>query len=393
MRIIFHVDVNNAFLSWTAVYLLKNGYERDIRLIPSVIGGDEKSRHGIVLAKSTPAKKLGILSAEPIYLAKKKYPKLEVFPPNYEYYMEMSSAFYNYLKDYTPLIEQASVDECFLDLTNTKYLYQDLLSLAYNMKDEIKEKFGFTVNIGIGNNKLCAKMASDFEKPDKVHTLFMDEIKDKMWPLPVSDLLFVGKSSVKILESIGIKTINDLAHADENKLKKYFKNRSIDLIRSANGIDESVVDNSYYLNKCISISRTLEKDTNDYQILKKVLLDMSNKVGLRARRDGLFAKTIAITFKTSSFKSFSHQVTLVNSINNTMDIYHEIMKLFDMTERNFLVRSIGIRLGELESKKEEQISLFENKKSDDSLQKLMDEINSKYQNTVILPAIFYDNKK
>lgn len=393
MRIIFHVDVNNAFLSWTALYLLKNGYNRDIREIPAVIAGDEATRHGIIVAKSTPAKKYGIVSAEPVFMAKKKCPKLEVFPPNYDFYLEMSNKFYDYLKDFTPIIEQASIDECFLDFTNTKYLYDDIISLAYKMKEEIKAKFNFTVNIGIGNNKLCAKMASDFEKPDKVHTLFMNEIEEKMWPLPVSSLLFVGKSSVKILESIGIKTIHDLAVADLHLLQKYFKNRSLNLIRNANGIDESIVDNSSYQNKCLSISRTLEKDTSDEKQLKRILLDMSNKIGLRARKEKLYAKTVAITFKTSSFKAFSHQVTLVNSINNTMDIYHEITKLFDLMEKNFLVRSIGIRLGDLENKDKEQISLFDNKKDNDSIQQLMDNINNKYQSTVILPAIFYENKK
>ncbi len=153
MRIIFHVDVNNAFLSWTAVYLLKNGYDKDIRTIPSVIGGDEEKRHGIVLAKSPVAKKYGIVTAETLYMARKKCPDLLVFPPNVHYYMEMSKAFYNYLKDYTPVIEQASVDECYLDLTGTNYLYDDVLKLAYKIKNEIKERFGFTVNVGIGNNK------------------------------------------------------------------------------------------------------------------------------------------------------------------------------------------------------------------------------------------------
>ena len=393
MRIIFHVDVNNAFLSWTAVDLLKKGYPKDIRNIASVIGGDEEKRHGIVLAKSPIAKKYGIVTAETLYSARSKCKDLEVFPSNYELYMEMSSKFYNYLKEYTPLIEQTSVDECFLDLTGTSYLYDDILKLAYKIKNEIKERFGFTVNIGIANNKLCAKMASDFEKPDKVHTLFNHEIKDKMWPLPIEDLLFVGKSSSKRLREIGINTIGDLALSNEKYLYKYFKNRSLDLIRSANGIDESIVDISNYQYKCISISRTLPKDTNDENLLKKILLDMSNSLGLRARRKNLYASTIAITVRTSSFRPFSHQVKLVNPINNTMDIYREIIRLFSEIDKTELVRSIGIRLGDLVNKKDEQVSFFDNKKEDDNIQKLVDSINSKYQNTVLMPAVFYEDKK
>lgn len=196
-RIIFHVDVNNAFLSWSAVYLLKNGYKQDIRKIPSIIGGDEKQRHGIVLAKSPIAKKFGIVTAETIYQAKRKCPSLQMFPPNYKWYIEQSNLLVNYLKQFTPNLEKYSIDECFLDMTGTNYLYDDYLKLAYKMKEEIKEKFGFTVNIGIANNKLCAKMASDFEKPDKVHTLFKDEIEKKLWPLDVGDLFMCGKKVKK----------------------------------------------------------------------------------------------------------------------------------------------------------------------------------------------------
>ncbi len=391
-RIIFHVDVNNAFLSWTAVYLLQNGYDIDIRKIPCVIAGDEKTRHGVVLAKSPVAKKYGIESAESLFSAKKKCPNLKVYYPQYDFYIEMSNKFYNYLKEYTPIIERASIDECFLDLTNTKYLYDDVMVLAYKIKDEIKEKFGFTVNIGIANNKLCAKMASDFLKPDRVHTLFMEEIKDKMWPLPVNNLLYVGKSSASILKKIGINTIGDLACSSIDKLKKYFKNRSEDLIKSANGLDDSEVSTNYYVNKCISISRVLKEDTNDFQILKKILLNMSNSVGLRAREKNLFASNIAITIKTSTFKNFSHQVTLVNPTNNTMEIYHTVLKIYEQINIDEKIRNIGIRLGDLKSNVNEQISLFEEKKDNNDLQKLIDNINSKYNNSVIMPAIFYQDK-
>ncbi len=392
-RIIFHVDVNNAYLSWSAVYLLQQGYGIDIRTVPSVIGGDEEDRHGIVLAKSPIAKKYGVVSAETIYSAKKKCPNLLVYPPVFEFYIKESNCFYNYLRQYTPMIEQASIDECFMDLTDTKYLYDDILKLAYKIKNDIKEKYGFTVNVGIGNNKLCAKMASDFEKPDKVHTLFDYEIKDKMWPLPVGDLLFVGKRSALLLESLGIKTIGDLANKEPFQLERYFKNRSVDLINSAKGIDNSKVIVDYGLNKCISISRTLKEDTKDEKVIKKILLDMSNQVGLRARRHNQFANTIAITFKTSSFKAYSHQLKLVNPINNTMDIYHNVLELLKEINLQEEIRSIGIRLDNLKTKPNEQVSLFSEKKEDNSLQKLMDDINSKYKNTMILPAVFFDDKK
>ena len=389
MRIIFHVDVNNAFLSWSAVDLLNKGYDIDIRKIPSVIGGDEEKRRGIVLAKSPIAKEYGIKTAETLYLARKKCPNIKIFPANYEFYVLESHKFYDYLKDYTPTIEQASIDECFLDLTGTNYLYDDILKLAYKIKNDIKEKFGFTVNVGIGNNKLCAKMASDFLKPDKVHTLFDYEIKDKMWPLPIGDLLFVGKSTTKVLESIGIKTIGDLANANPDKLNKYFKNQTNDLIRRANGIDNSKVINDYGNNKCISISRTLEEDTLDIDLLKRFLLDMSNQVGLRARRNNLFARNIAITYKLASFKSYSHGITIHNPTNNTMEIYETVLSLLKEINFNEKIRSIGVRLSLLANDNNEQISLFDNKKDNNQVQEIMDNINSKYKNTVVMPAIFF----
>ena len=161
-RLIFHIDVNNAFLSWTAVLLLKQGYKQDIRTIPAIIAGSESERRGIVLAKSPVAKKMGIKTAETIYQAKKKCPNLQIFPPNHRWYYQESKKLFEYLSQYSPLLEKFSIDECFLDMTGTNYLYKDYYQLAIKIKEEIKEKFGFTVNIGIGNNKLCAKMASDF---------------------------------------------------------------------------------------------------------------------------------------------------------------------------------------------------------------------------------------
>ena len=388
MRVIFHVDVNNAYLSWTAVYLVKNGYKKDIRLIPSVIGGDEDSRHGIVLAKSPIAKKMGVKSAETIYMARKKCKDLEVYPPNFQIYEEYSNKFYNYLKQYSPLIERASVDECFLDMSNTKYLYDNLEELAYKIKDDIKNMFGFTVNVGIGNNKLLAKMASDFEKPDKVHTLYTNEIETKMWPLDVSDLLFVGKSSSKLLHSIGIDTIGDLANCDPNILSKYYKSRVDDLINSAKGIDDTPVINDYGDNKSISISRTLLKDTDNLNEIKKVLLKLSQEIGLRARNNNLYANTIALTLKTSSFKNISHQISLDTSTNNTMEIYEKVCELLRSVDKSEPFRLLGIRLDNLTRTKNSKISFFEEETNDD-IQKIMDNINTRYKNSMIMPAIFY----
>ena len=380
-KIIFHIDVNNAFLSWTAVYLLKEGYKKDIRKIPAVIGGDEKQRKGIVLAKSPIAKKYGIVTAETLYSARKKCNWLEVFPPNYALYLEQSKKLYNYLASYTPNIEQYSIDECFLDMTGTTLLYgTDYVKLAHKMKDEIKINFGFTVNVGLGENKLCAKMASDFEKPDKVHTLFMNEIEEKMWPLPVSDLFMLGRSSSKRLEELGINTIGDLAKCSSTFLKKHFKKQGDYFYEASRGIDNSEVISKRERNKCISISKTLPYDYIKKEELKKVLFDEVETVTFELRRKKLYAKTIAITYRNFLFKNYSHQMTIDNPTSSTNDIYNLVIILFERSWKEEPIRNIGVRLADLTTEKKEQVSIFDvtEKIETNKMEKVMDNINNRF---------------
>ena len=387
-RIIFHVDVNNAFLSWSAIDLLSKGYKVDIRKIPAVIGGDEKKRSGIVLAKSPVAKRFGIVTAETIYSARRKCPNVKIFPPNFECYYEKSNLFYNYLKQYTPLIERFSVDECFLDMTGTNYLYKDYLSLAYKIKDDIKNIYGFTVNVGIGNNKLCAKMASDFEKPDKVHTLFLDEVEEKMYPLPVRDLFMVGKKTAEVLNKINIMTIGDLANADMKLLKKHFKNQASFLKKSAMGIDFSEVEVRRSKNDSISVSETLAKDITSKSDLKEILLRQSEEVGRQLRRQKQYAGSVAIILKNNLFKSYSHQKTLYNVIDSNEDIYKNVLELLDEGWKRDPIRLIGIRLLSLSNERNDQLTLFDEKdaKEDNNIQMILDNINDKYGDLSIMPA-------
>jgi phosphoglycerol geranylgeranyltransferase len=222
-RLIFHIDVNSAYLSWEAVYRLQQGAEIDLRTIPSVVGGDVESRHGIVLTKSIPAKKYGIQTGETLFTARQKCPDLVVVPPHYELYMLCSNAMVNILKEYTPTIQRYSVDECFLDFTSMENFYEDPVELAYTIKDRIRNELGFTASVGISNNKLLAKMGSDIKKPDAVITLFPIEIKDKMWPLPVEDLFMVGRATLTKLHNLNIFTIGDLANFDLKILKEKLK--------------------------------------------------------------------------------------------------------------------------------------------------------------------------
>jgi len=388
-RIIFHIDVNNAFLSWSAVLLLKQGYKQDIRKIPSIIGGDEKKRHGIVLAKSPVAKKFGVVTAETLYSAKKKCPPLQIFPPNYEWYYEKSRELMKYLSKYTPVMEQFSVDECFLDMTGTSYLYNDYISLAYKMKEEIKNKFGYTVNIGVANNKLCAKMASDFEKPDKVHTLFKNEIKEKLWPLPVRDLFMVGRKTSLELQNLNIKTVKDLAEANDSLLYKHFKNQSAYLKEAANGIDSSPVEMRSSKNESISISETLPYDYEDEEKLKEVLFRQTEEVARELRYKKQYTKTVAVIFKNNRFISYSAQTGLFNATDKTEEIYKSVKEVFEKNWRQDPLRLIGVRLANLTEKREKQLSLFEEaneNEEEDKIQKTLDDINRKYGSTKIAPA-------
>lgn len=384
-RIIMHIDVNNAFLSWTAVYLLKKGH-RDIRSEYAIIGGDETKRRGIVLAKSMPAKKKGVKTAETIYSARKKCPYLNVYPPNHKLYKAMSNSLFKLLSKYTSDIEIVSIDECFLDYTKVKNMYGDELEFARKIKNEIYNTLGFTVNVGIANNKLCAKMASDFSKPNKIHTLYQDEVKTKMWPLPIGDLYGIGKSSTQKLLNLNIKTIGDLANAKRELLYPYFKNQTSRIIEIANGIDNDEVVSEEEDRVSISSTTTLVYDYDDIEEINKELRTISNKIAQELRDKNKYCYTIAIITKDMYFKSRTHQTKLKNCTNDERIIYETAIKLFKENWDNTPIRLIGIRLDSLTDTNDYQISLFENvekKENDDKLSKTIDLLRKKYGDNII----------
>ena len=384
-----HIDVNNAFLSWSAIDLLNKGYKYDIRNSYAVIGGDEKKRSGIVLAKSTSAKKLGIVTAETLYSARKKCKVLKVYPPNFKFYNEMSNKFFSLLRKYTPDIEIASIDECYLDYGKVKSLYGDEVAFAYKIKDEIKNTLGFTVNIGIANNKLCAKMASDFSKPDKVHTLYENEVKEKMYPLDVGDLFGIGKRTVPKLNSLGIYKISDLALADPVMLEKYFKNQAYVMIKSANGIDDSIVDSNEYHPSCIGNEITLPHNISSKREAYDKLLILSEYVSKRLRKEEKYASVVCVTIKDEFLKRRSHQKKLLNETNIEKEIYETACMIFDEFWNGENIRLIGIRLDGLTLSKKYQGSIFENvekREHDEKIDKLIDNINFKFGKNTIKKA-------
>lgn len=394
-KIIMHIDVNNAFLSWTAVLYLKQGMKIDIRNTYAVIGGDEASRHGIVLAKSMPAKKRGVVTAETLYQAKKKCPNLKVYPPNYNFYKKMSDSMLDLIGKYSPDIEQMSIDECFLDYTPVKHLYGDEVEFAYRLKKEIYDTLGFTVNVGIGNNKLCAKMASDFSKPYKVHTLFDEEVEMKMWPLKVDDLFGIGKKTAIKLHNLNINTIYDLAHTDSNFLYKYFKNQAIDMINAANGKGSDVVVSEASIPKGIGNETTLSHNISSKEELKPYLLALSENVAIRLRKQKKYASVVVVTLKDKFFKRTSHQKKLINATNLTEEIYKTACNILDEMNVEDGVRLIGVRLDKLSDTSSHQVSLFEDLKvreDNNELEKTVDELKEKYGFKVIKKASLIDSK-
>ena len=379
-RQILHVDVNNAFLSWTAVDMLKNGSKVDIREMAAVIGGDENRRSGIVLAKSPRAKMLGISTGEPLYQARMKCPELRVYPSNYALYKKYSNKLYELLLQYTDKIERFSVDECFLDMTN--YLAGDtLINKAHEISRRVKQELGFTVNVGVAHNKLLAKMASDFTKPDKVHTLFEEEIPTKMWKLPISELFMLGRKTIPKLYNMRIKTIGELAKTDKQLMIKKFGKHGLMMWEYANGIDNSEVHYQYEKPKGVGNSTTLPMDVNDVSKLEEVLLALTEQVTYRLRRYDLLANVVNVQLRTKDFEDKSHQRKLPEATSNTKEIYALAKELLEeMYIKGTQIRLIGMRVDNLIEKDELQLSLFgqQDNEKQEKIDKVVDELKQKY---------------
>ena len=360
MAIIFHIDVNSAYLSWTSVEQLKNGTGQDLRLIPAIIGGDQKSRHGIVLAKSVPAKKYGIRTGEPVVNAFRKCPNLVSAPPDHKLYRRYSEQLMSFLRTYTDKIEQVSVDECYLDFTEIADRYNSPVEGAFEIKDEVRKRFGFTVNIGISTNKLLAKMASDFEKPDRVHTLFPEEIQMKMWPLPVSELFMAGRATVGILHKLGIYTIGELANTDPGLLEIHLKSHGRKIWESANGIGSDVVESEPAEAKGVGNSVTLPKDIDNRKEAAAVLNELAGSVSGRLKKAGQMAGMVSVEIRYHTFVNVSHQMQLEKHTNTKEDIYKAALFLFDELWNGEPIRLLGIRSSKLaEEGIPVQMSLFD----------------------------------
>ena len=359
-RIIFHVDANSAFLSWSAAYRkLVLQEETDLREVPSVVAGDKASRHSIILAKSTPAKKYGVQTGEPLFQALEKCPDLVVIPPDYALYVQASRAFVQMLMEFSPVVEQYSIDEAWVDMSGTERLWGSPRLAAEQMRRRIYEELGFTVNIGISSNKLLAKMAGDFEKPNKVHTLFPEEVEEKFWPLPVRDLFLVGAATEQKLKFMGIYTIGDLAKADVRILKKRLGKHGETIWHFANGRNADAVTPEPAENKGYGNSTTTSQDVTSREAAAHVFLSLCETVAMRMRRDGKCGSCVSIHMRTNDFHHISHQMMLTGATNITTEIFDAACRLFDEAWDGVTpLRQLGVQMTRLSREPYQQYDLF-----------------------------------
>lgn len=395
-RVIFHADVNSAFLSWEAVYRLAHlGGTLDLRTVPSVVAGDMSKRHGIILVKSMPAKRYGIKTGEATWEAERKCPGLILVPPNYNLYQASSEAMMDIFRQFSPDVEQYSIDEAFIDMTGTEGLWGDPVTAAHKMRNRIRNELGFTVNIGVSDTKLLAKMASDFQKPDRVHTLFKSEIEKKMWPLPVSDLFFVGRATTEKLLSLGIRTIGDLAGSDLRTLKSHLKSHGEVIWSFANGIDLSVVEPVPPAYKGYGNSTTIAFDVEDAATAKLVLLALSETVAARLRKDHMKAEIVAVGVKSYDLSYASHQMILKNATNITIEIHRAACCLFDELWDGRPIRHLGIHTNRIrENGVPRQFDLFDDTDYEklEHMDQAVDAIRVRFGNDSLKRAAFANGK-
>lgn len=358
-RVVFHIDVNSAFVSWSAVKILSEGGP-DIRLVPSVVSGDPSDRRSIVAAKSIPCKKFGINTAEPVSMALRKCPQLVIVHGDWKWYKICSKNFISICRTYSPVLQQFSIDECFIEMTD--YLDgRDPVTVADSLRNEVSSRLGFTVNVGVGSNKLLAKMASDFEKPDKTHTLWQGEVASKMWPLPVRDLLWVGRKTEERLVAYGIRTIGQLAGLPMPALTRLVGQKfAAQMHDNANGIDDSAVETEEAEAKSYSAERTFASDIDDCKSLDRQLFNVAVEVAHRIRMDAFYAGGVSVFVKTKDFEVHARQCTIPQPTNVTALILNEARRLLlQVWDGVTPLRQVGLGVFKLTHEDGLQLSLFE----------------------------------
>ncbi len=390
-KVIMHIDVNSAFLSWQAAYEKQTGIDRDLRELPSVIGGNQESRHGIVLAKSIIAKKSGVKTGESIMEARTKCRDLIIVPPNYSLYIKCNKALISLLNEYSPNISIFSIDECFIDYTGMEEHFGLPVDTAYKIKERIYKELGFTVNIGISTNKLLAKQAGELSKPNKVHTLYPDEIKEKLWPLPVEELFMVGHKTKPKLNEIGIYTIGDLANSDYKLISNKFKSHGRLIYKYAWGIDDSNINWEQHTRfKSVGNGTTISFDVDDNETAYKILLSLVETVSRRLRQEKVKCNVVAVSLTSSDFMYSTHQRKLLSPTDSTYEIYHVAKELFEEMWNGLPIRKFNVRASDIIDNFITQLTIFDkkNKLKLEKVDRAVDTIREKYGDYSIMRGVF-----
>ena len=391
-RIIFHIDQNCYFAS---VEMISRPELRDV---PMAVAGDAKLRHGIILAKNEPAKKFGIKTAEAIWQAEAKCPNLVLVDAHHEKYEFYSKKLREMYSEYTDRVEPFGLDECWLDMTGVVNDYAEAEEVALEIRNRVKEEFKLTCSVGISFNKVFAKLGSDYKKPDAT-TVFSDtDWKDKIWPLPVSDLLFVGKHTTERLSKINVKTIGDLAQTDGEFISRYLGKAGVVLWEYANGLDDAPVAESGYkrIPKSVGNSTTTAEDMTSDRQIEKTLHMLSESVAMRLRKHSLKGSVVQITVRDCDLGIYEKQRILYRATDDAKEIYTAAKELFkESYDWNKGVRSIGVRCTKLvRSDSGEQLSLFtevQASERDNKLNKAIDDINRRYGKSVVKSAAEADS--
>ena len=393
MKVWFHVDVNSAFLSWSALRLLREGQTLDLRTVPAAVGGDEEKRHGVVLAKSQPAKRYGIQTGESLFSARLKCPDLIVTKPDFDWYVRCSKGLIAILRDYSPVVEQFSIDEAFVEMTGSQALFGPPVQAADTIRERVYRELGFTVNVGVSANRLLAKVASDFTKPNRTHTLWPEEVPEKLWPLPVGALFGVGPSTARTMDALGIHTVGELAHADPEILRGAFGVRGDSFRQHANGIEgtplgrREVKDNSY------GNSVTLPEDLTAPEQADATLLALAESVAGRLRTDGKSARVVTVQLVDNAFRRSSHQVSLPNPTSSTEVIYQTARQLIRQMWPRRPVRLVGVTCERTTAEAFEQLDLFTDARRTDKQEKLdraADALRSRFGDRAVVRARLLD---
>ena len=392
---IAHVDANSAYLSWSAAEHLRRGGTLDYRTIPSVVGGDPKTRHGIVLAKSIPAKAYGIKTAELIWQACQKCPGLLVIPGDFEIYSRYSKAMVNILREYSDRVYVYSIDECFIDLTGMELLFGDPLTLVDTIRNRIRDELGFTVSVGISSNMLLAKIASDMRKPDATTTLFPDEIPAKLWPMPVEDMFMCGPASTKKLNQLGIYTVGHLAGTKPETMRQHLKSYGVMLWNYAHGISSNIVGGFKARDTPQSIgnSSVISFDVSTRKEASLIILALAESVSMRMREQHLVGHVISLSFRDIQFNGRQHQRRYPQALATVNEIHRGALQLLDeLWQQDIPLRQFGLRMSMLEQRSDFQQSLFPEIDKYENAEEAVFRIRKRYGKTSVFRAGFLGSR-